>query len=275
MNLDIRIDVSRAKSAAVGTEHGITPGELRDIQPKIEEAHAILQQERADGVYGFWELHKDAAVLADVKATAAGFLEKKYDNLVILGIGGSALGTRALVTALKDPFYNLQTRGRRKGCPRIFVMDNIDPVTFREMMRLCPPHKTLYNVISKSGGTAETMSQLMIVVDAIIKKLGADALKDHLVVTTNPRTPEAPPSLLHPVADEYGLTTFAVPLNVGGRFSVFSPVGFVPRGHAEDGCGRHVRGMCGDGRAVRHGGSEGEPCVLARGGAVSCGLPQG
>ncbi|MCL4215678.1 MAG: hypothetical protein KJ052_01515, partial [Candidatus Hydrogenedentes bacterium] len=79
--------------------------------------------------------------------------------------------------------------------------DNIDPMTFREVMRLCNPKKTLYNVISKSGGTAETMSQLMIVVEALIKKVGESALKDHIVVTTNPRVPPAPPSHLHPVAD--------------------------------------------------------------------------
>jgi glucose-6-phosphate isomerase len=68
----------------------------------------------------------------------------------------------------------------------------------------------------------------MIIVEAIEKKLGRDAMKNHVVVTTNPRQSDAPPSLLHPVADEYGLTEFAVPLNVGGRFSVFSPVGMFP-----------------------------------------------
>jgi glucose-6-phosphate isomerase len=228
MNLDIRVDVSRAKSAAVGAEHGVTPAELADLQPRISDAHAILQRERAEGAYGFWDLYRQASVIADVKAAAARFAEKEYDNLVILGIGGSSLGTIALADALLSPFHNVLTKRGRKKLPRLFVMDNIDPVVFREMMRLCPPKKTLYNVISKSGGTAETMSQLMIIVDAIEKKLGAGAMKDHVVVTTNPRSPEAPPSLLHPVADQYGLQEFAVPLNVGGRFSVFSPVGMFP-----------------------------------------------
>ncbi|MFO7973746.1 MAG: glucose-6-phosphate isomerase [Candidatus Hydrogenedentota bacterium] len=228
MNLDIRIDVSRAKSSAVGPEHGITPAEFREIQKQIDEAHDILQQERKAGKYGFWDLYKQTDVLNEVKETAARFSEKGYDNFVVLGIGGSSLGTIALGSALLSPYHNLLTKRRRKGRPRLFVMDNIDPVVFREMMRLCPPKKTLYNVISKSGGTAETMSQLMIIVGEIEKKLGRDALKDHLVVTTNPRIPDAPPSHLHPVADEYGLTEFAVPLNVGGRFSVFSPVGMFP-----------------------------------------------
>jgi glucose-6-phosphate isomerase len=228
MNLDLRIDVKRASANAVGEANGISPAELRALEPRIGEIHEILQQERADGAYGFWNLHQDGETLARVKQEAARFLERGYDNLVILGIGGSSLGTNALVTALKEPYYNLMTKRARKGHPRIFVMDNIDPDSFKAMMRLCPPGKTLYNVISKSGGTAETMSQLMIIVGEIEKKLGTDALKDHVVVTSNPRTPDAPPSHLHPVADEYGLTEFTVPLNVGGRFSVFSPVGLFP-----------------------------------------------
>jgi glucose-6-phosphate isomerase len=113
-------------------------------------------------------------------------------------------------------------------------MDNIDPVTFAGMMRLCPPDNTLYNVISKSGDTAETVSQLMIVAEAIENTLGAEALKDHIVITTNPRSgigsdgKPIKPSLLYPVTDAHGIKTFIVPANVGGRFSVFSPVGMFP-----------------------------------------------
>ncbi len=226
MDLNIRIDISRAKSSAVGAEHGITPTELKDIAPRVTELHQTLARERAEGKYGFYDLHKQTGVLEDVKATAARFLEHGYDNLVILGIGGSALGTRALATALLPPYYNMLNTRARGGYPKVFIMDNIDPITFRQMMKVCQPKKTLYNVISKSGKTAETMAQMMVVTDAIEKKLGPEAMKDHVVVTTNPR--DAGESLLHPVADKYGLKEFAVPANVGGRFSVFSPVGMFP-----------------------------------------------
>lgn len=223
----IKVDVSRSKAAAVSKAHGVTPPELRDIQPRIDALHKILRKERKDGVYGFWDLHKDKKTLAEVKKHAAHFLGFGYDNLVILGIGGSALGTSALATALLPPYYNLLTKRQRKGHPRLFVMDNIDPVTFRGMMRLCRPEKTLYCLISKSGGTAETMSQAMIVVDALEKKVGKAKLKDHLVVITNPRD-KGVKSHLHTVTNEYKLTEMYVPLNVGGRFSVFSPVGLFP-----------------------------------------------
>jgi len=213
---------------AVGEEHGITKAELKEIEPRIAEAHAILRKERADGIYGFWSLHDDKKTLADVKETAGEFLKKGFENLVILGIGGSALGTTALVTALRSKFYNLLSRRARGNHPRIFVVDNIDPDTFKKVMKLCPPQKTLYNVISKSGNTAETMSQLMIAVEAIEKKFGKGGVKDHVVVTSNPRGQGASKSLLHPVADEYSLKSFDMPLNVGGRFSVFSTVGLFP-----------------------------------------------
>ncbi len=226
--MDIKVDIARAKSAAVGAQHGITPAELREIEPRIAAVHKILRQERKEKKYGFYDLYKDKATAKAVKEAALHFSTFGYDNLVVLGIGGSALGITALNTALNPPYYNLLSRRARKGAPRLFVMDNIDPDTFRAMMRLCPPKKTLYNVISKSGGTAETMSQLMIVVEQLEKKLGAKALKDHLVVTTSPKGKDAPKSLLHPVADAYGLLSFDIPLNVGGRFSVFSPVGTFP-----------------------------------------------
>ncbi len=226
MQTDIKIDVARAKSSAVGRDHGITPAEFRAIAPRVADAHKILRKERKNGDYGFWDLYKDKKTLKDVKAFAAK-VQGKHENLVILGIGGSALGMTALATALLPPFYNMLTKRQRKGMPRLFVMDNIDPVSFQAMMRLCPPKKTLYNVISKSGGTAETMSQLMIVLEALEKKLGKSAVKDHLVVTTNPRM-KGVSSHLHAVSDQYKCPEFHVPLNVGGRFSVFSPVGMAP-----------------------------------------------
>ncbi len=227
---EIKVDISRCKSSAVGKEHGITPAELREIEPRVLAAHEILRQERERGEYGFYDLYKDDGAFQKVEETAKRFLDSGCENFVVLGIGGSALGARALASALKPPYYNMSSRRRRKSFPRLFVMDNIDPVTFHQKLRLCVPEKTVYNAISKSGDTAETMSQLLIVIAALEKRLGAAAVKDHLVITSNPRSadPNVKASLLHPVADAYGLTEFVVPRNVGGRFSIFSPVGMFP-----------------------------------------------
>ncbi|MCL4215679.1 MAG: glucose-6-phosphate isomerase, partial [Candidatus Hydrogenedentes bacterium] len=113
MTLDIALDISRAKASAVGIEHGITPHELESLQPRVTDAHAALQQEREQGLYGFWDLYKDTETLDRVKQAAQTFRARDFENLVILGIGGSALGTTALVTALKGKFYNLLTRRQR------------------------------------------------------------------------------------------------------------------------------------------------------------------
>ena len=225
---EIKLDISRAKASSVGREHGVTPAELTDIASRIKQHHRALQADRRKKTYGFWDLYKDRAMVSSVKRAAKEFLAYGYENLVVLGIGGSALGTTALATALKPPYYNLLSSEARRGHPRLFVMDNIDPDTFDQMLALCPPEKTLFNVVSKSGGTAETMSQLMIVMKRLEDSVGAGGVAAHLVATTNPRGRDVPPSLLHGVVDEYKLTEFAVPLNVGGRFSVFSPVGLFP-----------------------------------------------
>ena len=224
----LTLDISRAMAAATNPQHGITPQELEEIAERVAGEHEVLSRERAEAVHVFYDLYKDRATREHVREVAARCLDKGFENLVVLGIGGSALGTIALNTALNAPYHNLLTRRQRKGYPRLFVMENIDPVSFRAMLRLCRPQKTLFNVISKSGGTAETIAQCMVVVEALEKKLGAASLKDHLVVTTSPRAPEAPKSLLHPVAGKYDLQTFEIPVHLGGRFSVFSPVGMFP-----------------------------------------------
>lgn len=228
MGSDIRIDVARARSSAIGSEHGITPGDLKSIGPELKRAHRALRSDRREKRHGFYDLYKDKATLKHVQTTAARFRARGYDNFVVLGIGGSSLGAITLASALKPPYYNLLSKAERHGAPRLFVMDNIDPDTFAAMMKACPPKNTLYNVISKSGGTAEIAAQLLIVLDALENELGKTALKDHLVVTVGPAAKGEKKTLLHELQERHQLTSFEVPPNVGGRFSVFTPVGLFP-----------------------------------------------
>ncbi|HIA48427.1 MAG TPA: hypothetical protein EYN96_10780, partial [Candidatus Hydrogenedentes bacterium] len=165
--MEIKIDIARAKSSAVTADHGVTPGELKELDARVQSAHEQLRADRASAKYGFYDVYKDSSTVAEIKRLAKRFRNSNIDNLVVLGIGGSALGITALFKALKSPYHNQLTREERGGVPRLFVMDNIDPDTFSEMMRICPPENTLYNVISKSGGTSETISQLLIVLDEL------------------------------------------------------------------------------------------------------------
>lgn len=228
MSRDIRVDTAGARAEAVGPMHGIGVEELEEAAPLVEAGHEALGEIRDEGRQGFFDLYKDAAGLSEVKATAGVFRGMEPENLVVLGIGGSALGTTALVTALKAPYYNLLSPAEREGCPRVFVVDNADPETFAQMLHLCPPEKTVFNVISKSGGTAETVSQLLIVAGMLEKNLGKKALKDHLVITTGRPPRKGAGNVLERFRKQYGLKSLPVPANVEGRFSVFSSVGMFP-----------------------------------------------
>src|SRR5690606_13443101 len=128
----------------------------------------------------------------------------------------------ALYSALGRPYDAVHSRS--PGMPRrIFFPDNADPQSFQALLELLPLKSTLFNVVTKSGGTAETAAQLLVVADRIERELGADALKTHLLVTTDPQQ-----GALRRVANARGLTCFDVPPSVGGRFSVLSAVGLVP-----------------------------------------------
>src|SRR3954466_16224044 len=121
---------------------------------------------RSTGSVGFVELGSDKALLAQVETFAAS-ARGKYDDVVVLGIGGSALGPIALRTALRPSGWNMLDNKQRGGFPRLQVFDNLDPETIVALLdRLALP-RTLFIVTSKSGGTAETMAQFLIVHDRI------------------------------------------------------------------------------------------------------------
>ena len=152
----------------------------------------------------------------------ASMVKDRFENILVLGIGGSALGGMALTEALLKPYWNLLSDEQREGLPRIFFLDNIDPDTMDALFNILDLKKTLVNVITKSGSTAETMSQFMIVKDRLEKELG-DNYRYNVVATTDKRT-----GILRQIAEQEGYKTFVVPDDVGGRFSVFSAVGLLP-----------------------------------------------
>jgi len=152
----------------------------------------------------------------------ASMVKDKYENVLILGIGGSALGGIAVTEALLPPYWNMLTPEQRNGYPRIFFLDNIDPDSINGLLNVLDLKKTLVNVITKSGSTAETMSQYMIIKDLMEKELG-ESYRQNIVATTDKKV-----GVLRQLADQEGYKTFVVPDDVGGRFSVFSAVGLLP-----------------------------------------------
>jgi glucose-6-phosphate isomerase len=154
----------------------------------------------------------------------AGQYRPRTENVVVLGIGGSALGAIALQKALRHPLWNLWPREKRRG-PRLFVMDNIDPEYFTGMLDVVRTElsRTVFNVITKSGETAETAAQFLIVRNLLNKALGRERAQRQLIVTTDTQS-----GSMRKIVDREGYASLPVPDGVGGRFSVLSAVGLFP-----------------------------------------------
>ena len=152
---------------------------------------------------------------------AAEFVRSKADNFVILGIGGSALGPIAVHRALNHLYHNDLPSEKRKS-PRLFVEDNVDPERMAALLDVIDTDRTVFNVITKSGSTSETMAQLLIITRMLIDRYGEEGLRDHLIATTDKQKGN-----LIGIAKKYNLRTFIIPDGVGGRFSELCPVGLV------------------------------------------------
>jgi len=215
----IRLYWKNATADVVGDAHGITTAELKSIGRPIVQAHKAVMDQIAAGRLGYAGLPVNTEYPAQVKSLAARYRPNTTDMLV-LGIGGSTLGGIALHNALKPATYNLLS-DRGRGGPRLFVLDNIDPAFLGDTLRLLGRRlkTTLLNVISKSGQTAETTAQFMIVRRMLREKLGP-GFAERIVVTT-----DATSGALRSIAAADGCATLPVPDDVGGRFSVLSPVG--------------------------------------------------
>src|SRR5262249_35487564 len=147
-------------------------------------AHAAVERKRSAGALGFIDLVDDAPLLA-ASVDYARDQKGRHDDVVILGIGGSALGPVALRTALRPSGWNSLDAAARDGYPRLHVLDNIDPTTIAALLGRLDLGRTLFIVTSKSGGTAETMAQYLIVRDRLASGAGK-SWRDQLVFVTDP-----------------------------------------------------------------------------------------
>jgi glucose-6-phosphate isomerase len=199
---------------------GVAPDALTGAQAAFAAAHASVSARHASGELGFFDLPRHRPLAVQVLEFAAS-VRGRYRDIVLLGIGGSALGPIALRNALRPPQWNALPDDARDGLPRLHMLDNVDPVTIAAILERVQLPETLFLVVSKSGGTAETMAQYLIV-RARLEAAGLP-LAQHLVFVTDPQK-----GALRPIATAEGLPALDIPANVGGRFSVLSPVGTLP-----------------------------------------------
>jgi glucose-6-phosphate isomerase len=212
--MNIEIDYSHCVSSNIGAKNGI-PDELFAMQNgKLQQILATLEQKRKSDELGFFQLFNtvDTKTIQEYVRQTAG----RFEDIVVIGIGGSSLGNRTLHQALNHPSIS-----KGKHFPRVHVCDNIDPdamaAIFHDVKSL---QTTQFQIVTKSGSTAETLANFMIAYQTLKNaKLNA---ADQIVAITDPASGD-----LLKLAKQEGFKTFPVPPNVGGRFSVLTPVGLL------------------------------------------------
>lgn len=219
-SMKLRLDYNNMMDEFVGTD-GITRKELNSYKYIAGNALEKVVSEKGKGWLGWTDLpYNQKDVVADINATAKA-IRKTAKNFVVLGIGGSALGPIAVFQALCHLHYNDLPAKLRKG-PKFFVEDNVDPERMKALLDVIDVENTVFNVITKSGATSETMAQYLIIYGLLKEKLG-DKAKDHIIATTS-----ANAGNLIKLAKSEGFKSFYIPDGVGGRFSELCPVGLLP-----------------------------------------------
>jgi glucose-6-phosphate isomerase len=214
--VNIHFDEKNLLASRVGKEHGISSEEINAATAAALDALAAFKKSNEQGHYGFPQLPLQTATIQSISAYAKE-LRGSRDTVCVVGIGGSALGAWALDCAMHGP-HPVQA----KTHPRLVVLDNVDPMFTESALSSMNPKKTQVVVIAKSGSTAETIATFLIVQDWLVSKLGKKAAQHISVVTSEGRGD------LKKLAAEEKYTTFHLPENVGGRFSVLSAVGLLP-----------------------------------------------
>ena len=168
----LSLDYNYAMSEFVW-EHGLKEADLEALVPRLAAIDQELAAGRASGRLGFMDLPYQVEVLEEIRHVAKPLLEWCW-SFVVLGIGGSALWARALHQALCHPQYNLFPLARRRHRPSLWVADNIDADFFYGLLDGLELRRTAFNVISKSGSTAETLAQFLFVYSLLQSRVGAD-----------------------------------------------------------------------------------------------------
>jgi glucose-6-phosphate isomerase len=216
--MTLRIDYTNMMGDVV--DGGIAAGDWAAAPDVFRRALTGFDRRRDAGELGFLALPTDDALhrqSIEFAAAARG----KFDDVVVLGIGGSALGPIALRTALLTPAWNSLDGDERGAQPRLHVLDNVDPHTISALLGRLSLERALFVVTSKSGGTAETMAQYLIVRETLTQaKLDVGA---HFVFVTDPEK-----GALRKIANDERIAALDIPPMVGGRYSVLTPVGVLP-----------------------------------------------
>lgn len=213
------IDLGRLLAGNLPEGRGLRQADLEELAPRLQHIQALLARmvDSGEGTFANTFRRPEPAAARALAARLAG----RHQDFLLIGIGGSTWGTIAIQAALCHGWWNERDE-LRGGRPRFHVLDNSDPDALAEALACLEPARTLVNVVSKSGTTAETAANFMAVAQWLQSAMGS-AWREHLVLTT-----DAGQGLLQRIAAEEGLAVLDIPPRTGGRFSLLSNVGLFP-----------------------------------------------
>ncbi len=220
--MKLKLDFNNMMTDFVG-QHGISEKDIENLSLKIDEAKKAMIYKRDNGKMDWRDLPYNQEEITEEIIGYVNDVKDKFEAFIVLGIGGSALGPLAVQQAINHPYYNELSAEKRKGFPKLYVADNVDPERLVYLFDVIDVKKSLFNCVSKSGSTSETMSQFMIIKEILEKELGKEEASKHIVCTTDRENGN-----LIKIAKEEGYKTFYIPRGVGGRFSQLTPVGLLP-----------------------------------------------
>ena len=217
--LKLKFDDSKLKSY-------INEDELSLITPQVKLAHELLKNKTVAGsdFLGWINLPNDydKEEYSRLKKTAEK-IRNDADVLIVIGIGGSYLGAKACIESLNTSFFNLLSRDERKSPQIFFAGNSISSTYLSELIEFVKDKSIYVNVISKSGTTTEPALAFRFFKELLEKKYGKDGARQRIIATTDKSR-----GALKNLANEEGYETFIIPDDVGGRFSVLTPVGLLP-----------------------------------------------
>lgn len=217
--MQLHFDYNNMMASAIGKKEGFASTVFEEGKEDWTRAYHTVMDQRGQGWQEWTELPYNQDTVIEEIATVARRVQG-CEALVVLGIGGSALGPLAVANALLPLHHN---ESARRNAPKFYVEDNIDPERMAALLDVINLKKTVFNVVTKSGGTSETLSQFLILYHLLKKAVGEKKARQRIIVTTSNGH-----GTLFEIAQQEGFTCFTVPEGVGGRFSVLCPVGLVP-----------------------------------------------
>ena len=219
--MKIRLDYNNMLNTQVGGGEGFSVEQLEQNSNIATTAFNAFQNIRGQGMTDWVNLpYNQDEIVKEIEQTASE-IRQNYEYFVVLGIGGSALGPIAVFNALCHLHHNDLPKEKRNA-PKFYVEDNVDPERMQALLDVIEPEKTMFNVVTKSGATSETMAQYLIIVD-ILKNIYKKDIANHVIATTSKTKGN-----LIKIAKQENLKTFYIPDGVGGRFSELCPVGLLP-----------------------------------------------